>query len=202
MKICTQIHLYEIYFFYFWIFISLEWKSNFRNSRQMVKLLKKIGILRIFIQSLFKAKNHFENQITSSAIFHNIYNFFTYWGLNKLSKHIDSSCSDFDKLEHKGQQTVNCCLKLVSLSQQWCFLKVRISYAWAINDWENNLDIWELDQHMESHWHTPSVNPKLSVLRTDSFLLCLLIFCPIPTPGTFPWALPLGPNHLCCLHDP
>lgn len=42
----------------------------------MVKLLKKIGILRIFTESLFKAKNHFENQIISSAVFHNIYIFF------------------------------------------------------------------------------------------------------------------------------
>lgn len=49
----------------------------------MVKLMEEIDILRIFTKSFLK--DHFENQIISSTIFHNIYIFFTYLGLNKAA---------------------------------------------------------------------------------------------------------------------
>lgn len=75
----THIHLYERYFHicgssYLW-----SWKSNFKNSNQMVKLIKEIGILRIFTEFFHKGKNYFE---TKSSPFHAFMNFI-YLGLYK-----------------------------------------------------------------------------------------------------------------------
>lgn len=97
----TYIHLYERYFqvcrsSYLW-----SWKPNFKNCNQMVKLIKETGILRIFTESFHKGKNYFGNQIISISYLR----FLNIWVCIKLHRNMDTSRSDYDKLENRGQIT-------------------------------------------------------------------------------------------------
>lgn len=130
--------LVSIYVFMKDIFISFDLhnlggKSNFKNSNQIFMLLKKSGSLRIFTKSPFEAKNHSENQIISSTVFH-AFMIFHIFGFACLSKYIDPSCPDFGWTENKGRENeIGHCLKLLSLNRQWSFLMVLMLYALVIN---------------------------------------------------------------------